>query len=215
MFQSVGVFFVLFSFPTVFLFSCFHLQDGIRGSMFASCKEKQETSITMMSASLSRNGNRKMSKIEKEIEILRERNECLSLKCRRLEAQNIISAAQELNLLARFLGVSISATLYYLYLQGIWYSLSFEHWSSALVRLMASFLPYIHHRLKYGLYHRRIDVYVVAFIMILRIKLVRWRINTFIKTGGTNSEDKNSRPFGESLTENDIWEASKYFTVRK
>lgn len=155
-----------------------------------------------------------MNNIEEELDILRKDNETLSLKCRRLEAQNVVSAAQELNLLARLTGFSITVTLYYLYLRGIWYSLNYEHWSSVPVRCTASLLPYIHHRLNFGLYHRRIEVYVVAFIMILRIKLVRWRITTFIGTEAekvTDSEVKNSGLFGECITENDVWEASEYY----
>ena len=171
--------------------------------------------IKTMRASLSRNSEHKMKNIENEIEKLRTSNESLSLKCRRLEAQNIICAAQELDLLARFLAFTITVTVYYLYLQGVWNSLGYDHWSSTLVRIVSSLLPYIHHRMKYGLYHRRIEVYVVAFIMIIRIKLVRWRVNTFIETrGGKDNQeegDKNGRHFGESITENDVWEASECF----
>jgi hypothetical protein len=61
--------------------------------------------------------------------------------------------------------------------------------------------------------HRRFQVFVVAFIVVGRIRLCRWREKMFVQSESTKSTSENSSlskipRYGEGCNDNGIWEAN-------
>mmetsp|Transcript_33657 Transcript_33657/g.81596 ORF Transcript_33657/g.81596 Transcript_33657/m.81596 type:complete len:1181 (+) Transcript_33657:225-3767(+) len=80
-------------------------------------------------------------------------------------------------------------------------------------------IPYLYNRKTHGSMKRRFEVFSIAFILIGRIKLCRWRESTFVQNeasaSGTNNNGNSTIPrFGESCTENGIWEANYEISAR-
>lgn len=80
---------------------------------------------------------------------------------------------------------------------------------SLLVQAILFVLPYVYNQRTHGSMHRRFQVFCIAFIIVGRIRLCRWREKTFVQSGVTKSTDASSIPrYGESCTETGIWEAN-------
>eukprot|EP00957_Ditylum_brightwellii_P046084 3496152-Ditylum_brightwellii.AAC.1 len=91
-------------------------------------------------------------------------------------------------------------------------------------------LPYVHNKFFQGLTHRRFEVFAVAFIMIVRVKLTRARIRLFIGDSDSNEKKKSSwrgdgdddneqngyktSAYGESVDEDAIWDANYEISAR-
>jgi len=84
-------------------------------------------------------------------------------------------------------------------------------------------IPYLYNRKTHGSMKRRFEVFAVAFILIGRIKLCRWRESVFVQPDSSegsshssnNGNSKSTIPrFGESCTENGIWEANYEISAR-
>jgi predicted unusual protein kinase regulating ubiquinone biosynthesis (AarF/ABC1/UbiB family)/CubicO group peptidase (beta-lactamase class C family) len=75
-------------------------------------------------------------------------------------------------------------------------------------------------RTRHGyLLHRRFDVFVIAFICMMRIRLARWRERTFIVVQRDNNERQattrfGSGNYGEYLTKDAIWDANYEISAR-
>jgi hypothetical protein len=95
--------------------------------------------------------------------------------------------------------------------------------TSYIVQAILMVFPYLHNKRTYGSMHRRFQVFAVAFIIIGRIKLCRWRENIFAQSGTTASHTGKSNSangastipqFGESCTDDGIWEANYEISAR-
>lgn len=205
----------------------------------------------------------------------------LQEKCGRLEAQNILVAVQQLDLLARAVAVALSAACLLFYWRLVWWSVAcdwsrggrlYNHVASSegllstlvflveapmiLARLMVpawlwtdyvipaafaagkivlALLPLWHHRRSHGLGHRRFEVFTVFFVVMVRMKLCRWRERMFAADTASAAADTASAdstvgmgvqpssapntfppipPFGSLLDEDDIWEANYEISAR-
>jgi len=86
---------------------------------------------------------------------------------------------------------------------------------SLLVQAIFFVLPYIYNQRTHGSMHRRFQVFCIAFIIVGRIRLCRWREQTFVQSGVTKSTDASTIPrYGESCTESGIWEANYEISAR-
>jgi len=146
--------------------------------------------------------------LEKDVELL-------ATKCSRLEAQNILVSAQQLDIVARLFAILLSGLSLRFYWTSLCWISSYLSWHSyVVVALKYSLLlvPLVHHRLTHGLVHRRFEVFSVFLIIMVRIKLVRWRALTFASSGSTSSSTSDNTvvvsQFGENLDEDAIWEAN-------
>jgi len=102
--------------------------------------------------------------------------------------------------------------------------------------------PFLHHRLCHGLAFRRFEVFAVFFIVLIRVKLCRWRERMFAATAldeDTSSEEDQNRTttpppgittaaastttmssssssssYGATITEDDIWDANYEISAR-
>lgn len=148
----------------------------------------------------------------------------LSSACKCLEAQNIIAAAQMVDFIAVSIGNVCSLVSYVMYQKILWWVASLFGSSIALdgVKWVFLFIPYIYNKKYYGVIHRRFHVFAVAFIMILRIKLTRWRVNTFASKSKLERNDESvennnevrSSDYGYDITEDDIWDANYEINAR-
>lgn len=166
-----------------------------------------------------------------EVEQLKLEIQRLSSTCKCLEAQNIIAAAQMVDFIAVSIGNFCSFVSYILYQQMIWWIASLLGTAGVVaidfIKWAFLFLPYVYNRKYYGVLHRRFHVFAVAFVMILRIKLTRWRINTFasnlkIEQNGDKNNDESmennisarSMDYGYDINEDDIWDANYEINAR-
>ena len=79
-----------------------------------------------------------------------------------------------------------------------------------LIQIALLLFPYLYNRWTHGSMHRRFQVFVIAFIILARVRLCRWREQTFIQESN-NSEIPR---FGESCTSDGIWEANYEISAR-
>lgn len=162
----------------------------------------------------------------------------LSATCKCLEAQNIIAAAQMVDFMTLSIGNFVSLSTYFIYQKIIWWIFAESNCCSyyigiSEIKWILLLLPYLYNRFNYGVVNRRFHVFAVAFVMIARIKLTRWRVNTFAVTSkhsqqksvtnqnqddGIDTDDKTSNKendnFGNSITEDDIWDANYEINAR-
>lgn len=158
------------------------------------------------------------------LERLEAENSALSSRCRKLEAQNIIAAAQMVDFIAVMIGFSVAALTYYLYYKIVWSMLDFDHLAKWVVKPVVLAIPYIHNKRNYNITYRRFQVFAVAFVMIARVKLVRWRVNKFAKPSDSGDKPKDlstlrdggatTSHFGDDITEDDIWESNYEINAR-
>mmetsp|Transcript_22727 Transcript_22727/g.63209 ORF Transcript_22727/g.63209 Transcript_22727/m.63209 type:complete len:281 (+) Transcript_22727:218-1060(+) len=151
---------------------------------------------------------------------LEQKIQSLEQKCSALEAQAILVSVQQLDLLARGMAwvCSLSVLGLYLYLTGRFTSVVYHllddyddngdnHWSlvhalwfsltQGLLRGALWFVPYWYNETTHGALHRRFEVFAIAFLVIARVRLCRWRERMFIlvdndETSDTNQDKKQS-----------------------
>mmetsp|Transcript_30 Transcript_30/g.66 ORF Transcript_30/g.66 Transcript_30/m.66 type:complete len:1162 (-) Transcript_30:47-3532(-) len=173
------------------------------------------------------------------VQRLRAENSVLFSRCRKLEAQNIIAAAQMIDCVTMMIGMVTAVVCYGLYIKVMWWGVDYySHHTSAVswfLKVLIATMPYIYNRRNYGVTYRRFHVFAVAFVMIGRIKLVRWRANRFSKPFSDSSKDEEldnqrsnidlstlreegsaslSQHFGDGITEDDIWESNYEINAR-
>jgi len=165
------------------------------------------------------------------IERLEKENKTLSDRCACLEAQNILVAVQQLDIAARAIAIVSSAVSMYYYWKFLWWVMAsipilLDKYLPALIKVPAirlvfhsiswtflkylfTFVPYAYNRMTYGSVHRRFEVFAVAFIVIARMKLCRWREHMFV----TDARDYVAK-FGEDMSEDAIWNANYDISAR-
>ena len=180
--------------------------------------------------------------LEEDQNVLIERLEAnirqLSEKCAALDAQNILVPVQQLDILARFLSHALSLLILYLYwkLVVVWMTKHLPSLSSffecydgnpildrlammyqhpvalAFAKGVLLLLPYMYNRSTHGSTHRRFQVFVIAFFVIGRVRFCRWRERIFLQ-----EDPQSNNPvtrFGESCTNDGIWEANYEINAR-
>ena len=158
-------------------------------------------------------GTETLQKLEAE-------NTALASRCRKLEAQNIIAAAQAVDILAISIGLGTAVLCYYLYFTLVWTFFDFNHVSIWVVKPLVLVAPYFYNKHNYGITYRRFQVFAVAFVMMARIKLVRRRCNRFLSSNnGENEKDLSTlQREGEGkfdpITEDDVWESNYEINAR-
>ena len=184
--------------------------------------------------------------LEKQVDIL-------NTKCGALEAQNILVSVQQLDLLARSMAWCASLSTLFLFWRFIFFMTCVVHdvfhpWTMSFLSRLAIFLfvkvllrgalvafPYYYNEFTHGSAHRRFQVFAIAFIVIARVRLCRWREQMFIKTTtyedpkrstSANDDDdeeeelenkrtENDVPrYGETITEEIMWEANYEVSAR-
>ena len=155
------------------------------------------------------------------LERLEAENSVLASRCRKLEAQNIIAAAQMVDFIAVTIGFVAAMVTYFIYFKiGCWVLLDFDHVAMWAVKFILLVLPYIHNKRNYNITYRRFQVFAVAFVMIARVKLVRWRVNKYLKPGAkpkdlsTLRDGSSTSHFGDDITEDDVWESNYEINAR-
>ena len=147
----------------------------------------------------------------------------LAKKCEALESQNILVSVQQLDYLARILTMLLCLFALLLYWKVVVFGtnamntiavngqqssffvgLAKNSLTIVLLRGILMSMPFVYNHKTHASINRRFQVFVVAFIVIGRIRLCRWRERTFVQTGiNENSSDVGNRinRFGESCTE--------------
>ena len=154
------------------------------------------------------------------IERLNKNVATLSSRCARLEAQNILVSVQQLDIAARTTAFLLSAFSLYFYLRLVFWSVGklpgiLEQQCDChpvlwwALKLCLSVYPYVYNRMTFGVTHRRFEVFTVAFIVIARTRLARWRERTFLTQDRTDVP-----PFGEDCSEEAIWDANYEISAR-
>lgn len=170
-----------------------------------------------------------LSPQETRVSELEQQVALLANKCDRLEAQNILVSAQQLDIFARVLAVLLLVVTAFWYWRLVWWtvqSLLARYASTTTLPTAAAFtvvkyllmaVPVLHHKLTMGLAHRRFHVFGVFLVIMVRIKLVRWRETMFATNNkpadSSNNSSKVVSPFGENLTEDALWEANYEVTA--
>ena len=179
--------------------------------------------------------------LQDAIALLQKNVSTLRSRCACLEAQNILVSVQQLDIAARFISWCCTALSLIAYLRASWWLIdhvpsllalihtvgeTFAWWPFQatdpwwvlsvygiwLLRLAVFICPYYYNKNTYGVFHRRFEVFAVAFIVISRTKLVRWRERTF---PAADIPENEVRPFGEdSQSEDAIWDANYEISAR-
>ncbi|KAL7556508.1 hypothetical protein ACA910_000971 [Epithemia clementina (nom. ined.)] len=227
-----------------------HLPQGIKDRLAKMGYRIEKHSIKNSSPSKETTGTRNNNELQllERIAWLEKQVDTLNTKCGSLEAQNILVSVQKLDLFARGLAWLASLSVLYLwwhlvfFITGLLYDrvfpvsgLLFYILLKVLLRGVLLVVPYFYNELTHGSAHRRFQVFAIAFIVIARVRLCRWREKLFIKnTGGngetntadddairTSSSDKENKSmsdavpvYGESITEDTMWEANYEISAR-
>ena len=164
---------------------------------------------------------------EQVVERLEKQIDTLSARCARLEAQNVLVAVQQLDLLARGAAMLLSALSIYVYwkclgwimmqlprtVQAVfpttpaWIAFLLHPLSLTAIKYCLACLPFIYNALTHGSAHRRFEVFCVAFIVIVRMKMTRWRERMF-------TVDSGIPKFGQDMNEDAIWDANYEISAR-
>jgi aarF domain-containing kinase len=146
----------------------------------------------------------------------------LSAKCARLEAQNILIPVQKLDFAARVCAWILSITSFYIYVclvvvlvdllrsTLLGYNVEFPLCINWILKAILSVCPYIYNRWNYNVVHRRFEVFTVAFVVIGRTWLARWRERVFLQS----EVETKVLSYGESCTEEAIWDANYEISAR-
>jgi hypothetical protein len=165
-----------------------------------------------------------LEQVQSDVQVLADRASAL-------EAQSILVAVQSLDFLAQGMAWMCSISAYALYGGLVWWILpdvescvasqmalllptTPTHVSTILpvlvswiFRLTILALPFLYNRRTHGSLHRRFEVFAVAFLMIARVRLCRWREKDFgSKDSDTDDDDKKVTRLGESLSSEALWE---------
>ena len=154
---------------------------------------------------------------------LQQQNEALSSRCRKLEAQNVIAAAQAVDFLNMIVGLVSSIITYFVYGRTVWWLLDYKHFSSWIGKTIFLVLPYVYNKMNYGVIYRRFQVFAVFVIFVTRMKLVRWRAAKYTKSEDDGKDTNvsslrggsaSTSHFGDDITAEDIWEANYEINAR-
>jgi aarF domain-containing kinase len=196
------------------------------GKYAAMMRENGTKSATASATTLSgededQNANANLAmKVQAQVEQLTSDKEALLSRCRKLESQNIIAAAQTLDIISIAIGIGVCAIVYYVYarlallfcnycMENMYMYTSvdadvnmdgnvdgsiveYEHEmvhkvGILLLKSIVIAIPYLHNKYNYNITYRRFQVFSVAFIMIARIKLTRWRVKKYISPAKKDS----------------------------
>ncbi len=83
-------------------------------------------------------------------------------------------------------------------------------WTIRFLQGISLLIPFLYNRWNHGSLHRRFQVFVVAFIIIIRIRMCRWREKMFLQ----EDESTEIPRFGEACTNDGIWEANYEISAR-
>lgn len=72
-------------------------------------------------------------------------------------------------------------------------------------------VPYLYNKWTHGSMHRRFQVFVIAFIIIIRIRMCRWREAMFLQNDPSGTQIPR---YGEACTNDGIWEANYEISAR-
>lgn len=204
-------------------------------------KERLRAMLLRQESTLVENGDAAQQQ-EERIAQLERHVDRLATRCSALEAQNILVSVQVLDMFARTLAWTCSLSCLFLYGHVVcwWTSFcitdstldeSFQQSSSTeqqdLMRLMIHSvgiwtlrlallsMPYFYNRFTHGSFHRRFEVFAIAFIVIARVRLCRWRENLFMdKNNSSRTAGTSVAEFGEAISEEAIWEANYEVSAR-
>jgi predicted unusual protein kinase regulating ubiquinone biosynthesis (AarF/ABC1/UbiB family) len=213
------------SFMSISSLSHHHLKEQIANNpSYSSSKLPPFKMRKMAETIMQQKMNQNVETEQLKLEIQR-----LSSTCKCLEAQNIIAAAQMVDFIAVSIGNICSLVSYVLYQKLLWWiaSLLGSTFAISCIKWVLLFIPYVYNKKRYGVIHRRFHVFAVAFVMIVRIKLTRWRVNTFVSNSKSernkgdkdtdesrNNSDVSSSNYGYDITEDDIWDANYEINAR-
>ena len=195
------------------------LPEEMKERLEAYIRRQQSTFLVDESNTLP---NERIEQLERHVDRLAKR-------CSALEAQNILVSVQLLDTVAQLTAwtLSLVSLAVYAVLVGWWTNRVFfivdgdtstmTTGDSAMIQLSACWLlrlvllclPYLYNRWTHGSFHRRFEVFAIAFIVIMRVRLCRWRERMFM-----NPDPNTVTEFGESLTEEAIWEANYEVSAR-
>jgi predicted unusual protein kinase regulating ubiquinone biosynthesis (AarF/ABC1/UbiB family) len=85
----------------------------------------------------------------------------------------------------------------------------YHTWFPRVVQAVLLLLPYLYNRWTHGSTHRRFQVFVVAFVVLVRVKMCRWRERLFLQEDSTTIGR-----YGEACTNDGIWEANYEISAR-
>lgn len=157
------------------------------------------------------------------MESLRRENDTLTSRCRKLEAQNVICAAQQVDFIAVVLGFTTCAMFYCGFALCVCRLVDYDDYSCLLARVAIIAAPYIYNKLKWGVVYRRFMVFAVFVVFLARVRLCRWRVQKYIKSSqnqdlsslrGEESGSMSTGHFGDDISEDDIMEASYEVNAR-
>ena len=157
------------------------------------------------------------------MERLRRENEALSSRCRKLEAQNVICAAQQVDFIAVVLGFTTCAMFYYGFALCVCRLVDYDDYSCWLARVGIIAVPYIYNKLRWGMVYRRFMVFAVFVVFLARVRLCRWRVQKYITSSqnqdlsslrGEEGASASSGHFGDDISEDDVMEASYEINAR-
>lgn len=151
------------------------------------------------------------------MERLEMENKLLSDRCACLEAQNILVSVQQLDIAARAIAVVSSGASVYVYCKILWWAtaklLAYQPAEYSIPFTLLKYglvcLPYIYNRMTFGSVHRRFEVFAVAFIVIIRMKMCRWRERMFM-----TERRGDVAKYGEDMSEEAIWNANYDISAR-
>jgi aarF domain-containing kinase len=175
-------------------------------------------------------GKEKEESVHKMVERLEKDIEILSARCARLEAQNILVPVQQLDMLARGTALLLSTLSLYLYWKCLCWTMAQlpvtvktflplgQEWmdyvlhplSLTMFKCILAVVPYLYNRMTYGSVHRRFEVFTVAFIVIARVKMTRWRERMFTVDPACCGVSK----YGHDTNEDAIWDANYEISAR-
>ena len=156
-------------------------------------------------------------------ERLRRENDALASRCRKLEAQNVICAAQQVDFIALVLGFTTCVLAYFGFARFVFYLVDYDDYSCWLARVCLIAAPYFYNKLKWGVVHRRFMVFAVFVVFLARVRLCRWRVQKYIKSSqnqdlsslrGEEAGNVSGGHFGDDISEEDIEEASYEINAR-
>jgi len=99
-------------------------------------------------------------------------------------------------------------------------------WAMKCLQVILLSIPYLYNRWTYGSMHRRFQVFVIFFIILIRIRMCRWREKMFLQEdtpatkNNIQNNSNNNAPgttiprYGEACTNDGIWEANYEISAR-
>ena len=169
----------------------------------------------------------------------------LSQRCSALEAQNILVSVQVLDLTAQGIAWVCSLLSTYIYAKAVFaildklygsinnnstttttttsindtasflLTVALHPYSWLVLKTVLCTLPYLYNHYTYNSVHRRFQVFAVAFIVVARMRLCRWREKHFLTPDRNHDDDDTPVPaYGLDTSNDAIWEANYEVSAR-